>query len=69
MCCKALVHDWGREFFLQDPTNILWHFYQKFGYPFALFSFDRRDKTSKDEPSVDIYWVDAQIIETLRSKQ
>ena len=31
--------------------------------------FDRRTKSTNNEPSVDIYWVDAQIIETLRSKQ
>ncbi|MFT6899518.1 MAG: Tol biopolymer transport system component [Paraglaciecola sp.] len=31
--------------------------------------FDRREKSANNEPSVDIYWVDAQIIGTLRLKQ
>lgn len=31
--------------------------------------FDRREKSENGKPSVDIYWVDAQIIETLKSKQ
>lgn len=30
--------------------------------------FDRREKSESDEPSVDIYWVSAEIIETLKSE-
>jgi hypothetical protein len=30
--------------------------------------FDRREKSANNEPDVDIYWVDAQIIENLRPK-
>lgn len=31
--------------------------------------FDRRERSGNNEPSVDIYWADAQIIEDLRPKQ
>ncbi|WP_340681023.1 hypothetical protein [Paraglaciecola sp.] len=31
--------------------------------------FDRREKSPNNDPSVDIYWVDAQVIENLRPKQ
>ena len=66
---RAADGSWGHAINMGDKINTT----SAENYPSVspdgkhLF-FDRRVKTANNEPSVDIYWVDAQIIETLRPK-